>query len=233
MGGTRVPPAHLSRFTGWSTVMRVLRYAGSGNVYTSCAYLVLGDWNRLEDVNTLIDPGADPELLDFLDRASTGVGKRRVEQVVLTHRHYDHVLMLDEVIRRWSPEVLALDASGGGVSHPLRDGDRIRAGDRELTVFHVPGHTEDSICLYAEEEQALFVGDSPVVFVAADASCEPGFVDAIERLARLRVKVIYFGHGAPLSERCEERIRESCRRAIANRVGGTSERREWSGATGT
>jgi len=213
--------------------MRVLRYAGSGNIYTSCAYLVLGDWNRLEDVNTLIDPGADPGLLDFLDRASTGVGKRRVEQVVLTHRHYDHVLMLDEVVRRWSPEVLALDASGGGVSHRLSDGDRIRAGDRELTVFHVPGHTDDSICLYAEQERALFVGDSPVVYVAVDASCEPGFVDAIERLARLRVSVIYFGHGAPLTEQCEERIRESCRRALANQIGGRSERRTWSVASGT
>ena len=204
--------------------MRVLHYAGSGSIYTSCAYLVLGDWNRLEDVNTLVDPGADPDLLDFLDRASTGVGKRRVEQVVLTHRHYDHVLLLDEVIRRWSPEVLAMDASGEGVSRRLHDGDRIRAGDRELTVFHVPGHTEDSICLYSEEEQALFVGDSPVVYVAADATYEPGFVDAIQRLARLRVRVIYFGHGAPLTDHCEERIKESCKRAVANRVGSSSER---------
>jgi glyoxylase-like metal-dependent hydrolase (beta-lactamase superfamily II) len=198
--------------------MRILPFAGSGSVYTSWAYLLLGNWNRLEDVNTLIDPGADPGVVGFIEAASTGVGKRRVERVILTHRHYDHVLMLGEVVRRWRPEVLAFGAAGEGVDRGLRDGEHVRAGDRELEVISVPGHTDDSICLYAPAERVLFVGDSPVVAVSADSTYERGFVEAVERLCLLRVDQIYFGHGAPLIEGCHERLARAAVLARRNLV---------------
>jgi hypothetical protein len=38
-------------------------------MYTSLAYLVLGDASQLEDVNTLVDVGADPAILASIERA--------------------------------------------------------------------------------------------------------------------------------------------------------------------
>jgi len=42
--------------------MKVVLLNKNNTVYTSNAYLVLGNWNRLEDINTLIDVGADGQL---------------------------------------------------------------------------------------------------------------------------------------------------------------------------
>jgi glyoxylase-like metal-dependent hydrolase (beta-lactamase superfamily II) len=42
----------------------------------------------------------------------------------------------------------------------LQDGDRLDLGGRTLQVFHTPGHTPDSICLFDEENGLLFGGDT-------------------------------------------------------------------------
>ena len=87
--------------------MRVVMLENSGRMYTSQVYLVLGDANRLEDVNTLVDVGQDPAILASIERAPTGVGKWPVEQVVLTHSHSDHCALLPEVRAAFRPRVLA------------------------------------------------------------------------------------------------------------------------------
>ena len=70
--------------------MKIINLTENSTVYTSNVYLVLGSWNSLSDVNTLFDVGRDPNILEILNNTSTGFGKKRVEQVVLTHSHYDH-----------------------------------------------------------------------------------------------------------------------------------------------
>ena len=74
--------------------MKILNLAAKNGVYSCNVYLVLGSWNTLRDVNTLVDVGRDPSFFERLDQASTGVGKKRVEQVILTHSHYDHAANL-------------------------------------------------------------------------------------------------------------------------------------------
>jgi hypothetical protein len=49
--------------------MRIVTLDNSGRMYTSLAYLVLGDASQLEDVNTLVDVGADPAILASIERA--------------------------------------------------------------------------------------------------------------------------------------------------------------------
>ncbi len=84
--------------------MRIVTLDNSGRMYTPLAYLVLGDASQLEDVNTLVDVGADPAIFASFDRAPTGVGKWAVEQVVLTHSHSDHCALLSEVRAAFHPE---------------------------------------------------------------------------------------------------------------------------------
>lgn len=38
-------------------------------------------------------------------------------------------------------------------------GDVINLGNRQLTVFHMPGHSRGSICLHDRENKLLFTGD--------------------------------------------------------------------------
>jgi hypothetical protein len=45
---------------------------------------------------------------------------------------------------------------------------------------------------------------------------EVGFLAALEKLCARDVRRIYFGHGAPLTEHCNQRLRESQRMAAGN-----------------
>ena len=195
--------------------MRILMLANSGRIYTSQVYLVLGDASALEDVNTLVDVGQDPAILASLEQAPTGVGKWPVEQVVLTHSHSDHCALLPRVREVFQPKVLAFSPSVDGVDGLLRDGETIRMGDEDFEVIHMPGHSSDSICLYNEAEGVLFAGDSPLLIASRLGTYEAGFVAGLEKLCARDVRRIYFGHGAPLTERCNETLRESQRMAAA------------------
>jgi glyoxylase-like metal-dependent hydrolase (beta-lactamase superfamily II) len=195
--------------------MRIVMLENSGQMYTSQAYLVLGSASRLGDVNTLVDVGQDPAILASVARAPTGVGKWPVEQVVLTHGHSDHCALLPRVREAFHPRVLAFSPSIDGVDGVLRDGDTIKMGDGYFEIIHTPGHSSDSICLYNEAEGVLFAGDSPVLITSPMETHEAGFLAALEKLCARDVRRIYFGHGAPLTERCNERLRESQRMTTA------------------
>ncbi len=193
--------------------MRILTLENSGRIYTSQVYLVLGDNSRIEDVNTLVDVGEDPAILTDLGRAPTGVGKWPVEQVVLTHGHSDHCALLPRIRDAYHPKVLAFSSNIAGVDGVLRDGDTIRMGDTDFEIIHTPGHSSDSICLYNRQEGVLFAGDTPLLIMSPEGSYEAGFRAALDRLCASDVRRVYFGHGAPLTERCNERLRESQRMA--------------------
>jgi hydroxyacylglutathione hydrolase len=189
--------------------MRVIRLANSGLVYTSNVYLVLGDWSAIGDVNTLIDVGRDPAILESLANAPTGVGKRAVEQVLLTHGHYDHTELLSAIRQRYRPTVCAFGGVARGADLELRDGDRLQAGDRTFEVLHTPGHSSDSICLYCPDEAALFAGDTNLLVHSSDDTYEESFAAALEKICARNVQAIYFGHGAPLLESCNLRLWQS------------------------
>jgi glyoxylase-like metal-dependent hydrolase (beta-lactamase superfamily II) len=196
--------------------MRIVTLENSGRVYTSQVYLVLGDTSQLGDVNTLVDAGADPAILASIKRAPTGVGKWPVEQVVLTHSHSDHSALLPEVRAAFHPRVLAFSPSLAGVDALVCDGDTIRMGDAKFEVIHTPGHSSDSICLYNESEGVLFAGDTPLLITSPNGSYEAGYLTALEKLCARDVRRICFGHGPPLAERCNQRLRESLNLAVAS-----------------
>lgn len=189
--------------------MKIFNLTKNSGVYTSNVFLVLGGFNAIEDVNTLVDVGRDPSVIERIEKASTGVGKQRIEQVVLTHSHYDHTSLLPQICKRYHPKVCAYSLSLKGVDRLLKDGEILKMGDGTFEVIYTPGHSNDSICLYCQSEGVLFAGDSTIIIQSDDGTYENGFVDALIRLARKNIKAIYFGHGDPLLNDCNERIRSS------------------------
>jgi glyoxylase-like metal-dependent hydrolase (beta-lactamase superfamily II) len=177
--------------------MRVIPLKNNPRTYSCKAYLILGDWNRLEDVNTLVDVGGDGFIIDEIDRISTGLGKKPIDQVILTHGHFDHVRGLPEILRKYNPRVYAF-GTNGGANERLEDGQLIRMGDRDFYIVHTPAHSNDSICLYCAEEKVIFSGDTPLKILTPEGTYEPAFMSFLEWLASTELEAIYSGHDAPV-----------------------------------
>lgn len=189
--------------------MKIQNLFQQDNIYSSNVYLVLGDWNTLKDVNTLIDVGRDPCIIDEIENAATGVGKKRIEQVILTHSHYDHSSLLPIIKNRFHPVVRAYNSNIDHIDQLLSDREKLKIADREFEVIYMPGHSDDSISLYCEEDGVIFVGDAPIIIRTQGASYHPQFIKAIEYLSLKKINIIYFGHGDPKMHKCDEAIQET------------------------
>ncbi len=104
----------------------------------------------------------------------------KVDVLLLTHQHFDHVLDAAAVkeqqgcqVFAWSTlsKELTLEAlfgasRGSAYAVPEFVVDVVLAGQTELAILdakfelmHVPGHSPDSLCFYLEEAKWLFGGD--------------------------------------------------------------------------
>ncbi|MGV8121869.1 MAG: MBL fold metallo-hydrolase [Candidatus Xenobiia bacterium LiM19] len=188
--------------------MKIIALAMDHKIYSSNAYLVLGSWNRLDDINTLVDTGNNPGILEQISGINTGVGKRAVEQIVLTHSHFDHKGLLERLADIYNPSVCAF-APFEGVSRTLKNNHLLRMGDRSFEVIHTPGHSNDSLCFYCAEEGVLFSGDMPLHIMTTEGTYVPEYVEALARIASLKISIIYPGHGKPITENPLDILRET------------------------
>jgi len=189
--------------------MKITNLYQVNDIYSSNVYLITGDFNTLEDINTLIDVGRDPSIIEKINQASTGVGKKRIEQVILTHSHYDHASLLPIIKKEYNPRVYAFSSNIEYIDVVLMGGETLKIADRQFEVIHAPGHSSDSICLYCEREAVLFAGDTPLIIRTKDSNYEQSFIRVLEYLATKKIGIIYFGHGEPMRSNCNKTIIQS------------------------
>lgn len=179
--------------------MKVIELSQTPSIYTCRSYLLLGDWNVLGDVNTLIDPGTDGSVIDQIEKISTGCGKVPVEQVILTHNHFDHAAGVEALKRRYGAKVYAW-CDSKDVDELLHEGQNIKSGDDRLQVLHTPGHSSDSICLYNVTDQILFSGDTQLRIRTKGAVFAPEYIEVLKRLSTMKIKTVYSGHDEPIRD---------------------------------
>lgn len=185
--------------------MKIINLTSDSKIYTSNVYFLLGDRKGVDDVNALIDVGRDHSIIEKIKKLDTGVGKKKLEKVVLTHGHYDHASLLPAIKDEFNPKAYAFH-SFDGVSHILRNGQTLKLADRWFEVIHTPCHTGDSICLYCAQEAVLFSGDTPLIITATNGSYQEDFISALERIARRNITTIYPGHGEPITCKVKQSI---------------------------
>ncbi len=124
----------------------------------------------------IVDPGGEADML-WQAIGDAGV---RLQAIVLTHAHLDHVGAVTAIRERAhvpvylhpaDDDLLAMAPEQGRrfgmriepvapADHALAHGDVIDVGNIAFTVLHTPGHSPGSVCLYAADEHTLIAGDT-------------------------------------------------------------------------
>ena len=142
-----------------------------GMVATNC-YLII---NTETKEALLIDP-ADNAL-----RISNVIEENvcTLKAILLTHGHFDHIMALNELKKRYNVPVYAheeeedvlkqssLNMSGmiGQIYTTqadiyVKDGEHLKLAGLDIIVLHTPGHTKGGVCYYLPEEKVLMSGDT-------------------------------------------------------------------------
>jgi len=139
-----------------------------------------------------------------------GVGDRKVEAIICTHAHNDHVnAALELATATGAPIALhPADEVLWNVVHPdrrpdmaLAHGDVMDLAGGQFQVWHTPGHSPGGVCLHLAEAEVIFTGDT--LFKGgpgATGRSHSDFPTVIESVRRLLLvipppTVVHTGHG--------------------------------------
>jgi glyoxylase-like metal-dependent hydrolase (beta-lactamase superfamily II) len=163
---------------------------------------------------------ADSRFIDQVLAAASGAG-RRIEWVLETHAHADHLTAAKHVQARTGARLACsrgicavqrnfirvfnlsdLRPDGSQFDRLLDEGDTLELGELRLEVIATPGHTSDSITYRVGD--AAFIGDTLFAPAFGTARCDfPGgdagaLYDSIMRLYRLPAATrLYLCHDYP------------------------------------
>lgn len=150
----------------------------------------------------VIDPG--PDVGDHVRAVASAVEGADAVALVLTHGHADHAGAARELARRLRAPVYG-HPSIPGVTTPLEDGGEVETDRGMLVAVATPGHSRDHLCLFWPDACAVFVGDvllgaGDTTWVGAYEGCVADYMRSIHRLRALEARVMYPGHGPPITD---------------------------------
>ena len=129
-------------------VFEQIRTGGDRNF----AYLV-GD--REAGVAALVDPSYDPKAV--VERAKAqGL---ETAYIVNTHGHEDHTNGNAQAKKLTGAPIVAFRGSVAKPDLSVDDGHVLQLGSLRLELIHVPGHIDDHVVVYLEEQRVALTGD--------------------------------------------------------------------------
>lgn len=150
--------------------------------YLKCNCYIL----EKDDKVLVIDPGADFYLIDRYLQGKKVVG------VLITHRHFDHVGALEEIVKNYETSVY--DFSN-------LDEKKYNLDNFCFEVIRCPGHALDLVSYYFYEDEIMFTGD--FLFKGTIGRCDlegSNWADMLKSIEKIKNYsddiVIYPGHGA-------------------------------------
>lgn len=105
-----------------------------------------------------------PEYISLLERAMQQIGCMSIQEILITHHHYDHTGGVRQIIERFGPVCVSKIRAAGVDDNEFRysylnEGDVLKTEGATLRVITTPGHTADHTSFLLEEERSVFSGD--------------------------------------------------------------------------
>jgi len=187
------------------------------NPFSENTYLVYND----EKEAFLIDPGNMPEaetkiLEDFIKSKEL-----KIENILLTHAHIDHIIGLQWAFDTFKVPVLMhsketeileqapFTAKKYGFFFPafsgetklIKEGDELKLGSDTFQILDVPGHSPGSVAFYNQDSEFVISGDALFMMSIGRTDLYKGDYDQL--ITSIKTKLltlpeatkVYSGHG--------------------------------------
>ncbi len=106
----------------------------------------------------IVDPADAEPIIEALEKAGG-----RLDLILLTHHHADHIAGVDEVRARFNCRVVGAAADQHRLpklDEAVREGDTVMFGNATVQVIETPGHTRGQINFFIPEGDVLLSGDT-------------------------------------------------------------------------
>jgi hydroxyacylglutathione hydrolase len=106
----------------------------------------------------IVDPADAEPIIEAIEQAGG-----RLDAILLTHHHADHIAGVDEVRARFNCPVVGAVADRHRLpklDEAVREGDTVRLGDATARVIETPGHTRGQINFFFPDGDILLSGDT-------------------------------------------------------------------------
>jgi len=106
----------------------------------------------------IVDPADAKPVIAALERAGG-----RLDLILLTHHHADHVAGTDEVRARFACKVVGAAADAHRLPKldiAVKEGDSVAFGNAKARVIETPGHTRGQINYFFPDGEILLAGDT-------------------------------------------------------------------------
>jgi len=144
-----------------------------GPLGTNC-YIII---NKSEKLCAVIDPGADSQKISCFINSNN----LTLTHIIITHSHSDHIDALDDLSKHFPiakiiiseidnctlnsnsytlSDMLGTNAPVTRANVTVKDNDIISVCGYDAKIISTPGHTPGSICIYFENYNILFSGDT-------------------------------------------------------------------------